>query len=253
MADVTDLIQYYANLLIIQYANCPKAIATIKLIADTVLADGIVQDIQNAYNIDTAVGVQLDVVGKYAGVDRFFPALDLINYFSLVPYSEVGSLPSSPPQWGFGTQATFNNYDYNGTLTYEDIVTSENRLSDDDFRTIIKLAILNNNSNYSAEQIDANLWSLFGTALRPESIGNMAITYFIAGAVSTLIQAIIFKELLPAPMGVLRQAVTNISGDMFAFTDYSGYESPYGFGFSTYADYATLPGMVLTYSQIEEV
>lgn len=252
MADVSNLIAYYANLLILQYNGLPKASATASLIAETILSDGLAEDVGNAYDVLTAVGPQLDVIGKYVGVDRYFAEIDLINYFALVPYSEYLSLPSSPPAWGCTTYAAFSDFNYNGTVQYKDYVTSQNELSDDVFRILIQLAIILDNSNYSHEQIDNAMFGLFGGDIRPESTGGMVMQYFITGAISTLIQAILTKKLLPKPMGVGLQIITNITGDMFALSDYSGVETPYGYGLATYANYATLPGEVLTYSQIAE-
>jgi hypothetical protein len=253
MANVTDLINYYANLLIIQYNGLPKAKATIELIAQTIISDGLITDIQNAYNIDTAVGKQLDVVGKYQNIDRYFFEIDLVNYFALVPYSDYLSLPDSPPAFGCSTYANFNDFSYNGTLTYNQVITSTNALSDDIFRVLIRLAILKNNSNYSRQSIDAIFWEFFGDELRPESNGNMSIQYFVnTDTVTTLVQAVIAKHLLMAPMGVLIQVIDYITGLMFATVTYDGAESPFGYGFSTYADYASLSGQVLTYSQISE-
>lgn len=60
----------YADLLIIQYRNKPKARATIKTLIDSRLGQDIVLNIKQAYNIDTAVGKQLDVLGKYVGARR---------------------------------------------------------------------------------------------------------------------------------------------------------------------------------------
>lgn len=253
MADITDLVNYYANLLIIQYNGLPKAKATIELIARTILADGLIIDVQNAYSVDTAVGPQLDVVGKYQGIDRYFTEIDLTNYFALVTYAERLSLPDSPPAFGCSTYATFNDFSYNGTLVYNEIVTSTNALSDEIFRTLILLAIEKNYSNFSRQSIDAIFWEFFGEDLRPESNGNMAIQYFVnANNVTTLIQAVIAKHLLMAPMGVLLQVVDGVTGLMFALGSYDGVESPYGYGLSTYANYASLAGQVLTYSQISE-
>lgn len=257
MADVSELVDYYVNLLIIQYHNQQKAQATIRLLAETILANGVILDTEEAYNIapalgDTAVGPQLDVIGKYVGVNRYFAEINYGDYFALVPYLGVpGSLPSSPPAFGFETYATFpTSFDYNGTLVYDDIVTSQNALSDANFLVLIQLAILRNNMNFSNGAIDEGMWALFGNQIRPETGGNMTIIYFIDGPETTLIQAILAKKLLPKPMGVRLLAVVNITGLMFAFTDYSGYESPFGYGFSTYSNYATLPGETLTYSQI---
>lgn len=65
-----ELSQYYTNLLILQYIGKPKAYATIQGTITPILMDQIPIDVQNAYAIGTAVGVQLDVIGKYVGVTR---------------------------------------------------------------------------------------------------------------------------------------------------------------------------------------
>ena len=61
---------YYADLLILQYKTQPKARATIKALTEKVIADGILLDVINGFNIDTAVGKQLDLLGKYIGLSR---------------------------------------------------------------------------------------------------------------------------------------------------------------------------------------
>lgn len=70
-----ELAAYYASLLIIQYADKPKAVATIEGTALPYLMDQLPLQIQNAYNIDPALGPlaegkQLDVIGEYIGVSR---------------------------------------------------------------------------------------------------------------------------------------------------------------------------------------
>lgn len=69
-----ELIAYYANLLILQYLEKPKAYATIQTVVTPVIMNQLPLAVQNAYNLTgetgVAVGVQLDVLGKYAGVSR---------------------------------------------------------------------------------------------------------------------------------------------------------------------------------------
>lgn len=264
MADqqtVEQLVDYYVNLLIIQYTSLPKATQTITLLAEIMMASGVFLDVENAYNVypefgPTAVGKQLDVIGKYVGVDRFYTAIDLVNYFATVLYSQAGSLPSSPPAFGMSTYADFTDFAYNGTLRYGDIVTSENALNDTDFLTLIQFMILCNNMNYSAYSIDNALWEIFGAALHAETTGHMEMTFFILGPITTLISVILFKGLLPVPMGVGFTVIQEITDLMFALPSYNDIAhdaySSFGYGFSTYGNYATLPGQVLTYSQIIE-
>lgn len=69
---MTDLeIQtYYSNLLIKQFASKPKAIAHIQALAGSLIIGQVFTAVQNSYNLPTAQGVQLDVLGKYLGVSR---------------------------------------------------------------------------------------------------------------------------------------------------------------------------------------
>ncbi len=72
---------YYANLLIMQYHNKPRAQETIK-VSTASIPDQLILDVINGYNIDTAVGAQLDTLGIYVGVDRNYinnGALDLLS------------------------------------------------------------------------------------------------------------------------------------------------------------------------------
>lgn len=81
--EIASVENYYADLIIIQYRNKPKARATVKLGADLYLADGLVFDLQNVLNIDTAIGVQLDLIGKILGCNRNIFGLNIDKkYFS---------------------------------------------------------------------------------------------------------------------------------------------------------------------------
>lgn len=65
-----ELINYYVSLLVLQYNDKPKALGTIEALADVAVMDMLPISVQNAFSIDTAIGVQLDILGKYAGVVR---------------------------------------------------------------------------------------------------------------------------------------------------------------------------------------
>lgn len=247
-ATIQSLINYYAGLLIIQYSDKPKAVAHIKLLAQTMLASAVMLDVLDGYNLDTAVGHQLDIIGKYAGVDRFWSQENLENYFSFTDYVEVN--PTGPPKFGFCTYANYESFSWNGTLTYDEIVETQNALSDADFRILIKVAILQNTCDCGEGEIDEKVFAIFGNDIRPESFGDMKMFYFITTAITPLLQAIILKKLMPKPMAVLLTFVQQNSGLMFGFADYSGIIQAQEYGFSDYANYDTTPGQCLTYDQI---
>lgn len=65
-----DIKDYYANLLIIQYRNLPNARGTIESLVGESYADGLSLDVLNGFDLETAVGEQLDILGKYIGLNR---------------------------------------------------------------------------------------------------------------------------------------------------------------------------------------
>ena len=67
MSTYTD---YYADLLILQYRTQPKARATISALTEEVISNGLLLDVINGFNLLTAVGKQLDILGKYIGLSR---------------------------------------------------------------------------------------------------------------------------------------------------------------------------------------
>jgi len=276
MADpktVQELVDYYTNLLIIQYHDKPKAKATIELFIKVLSANGIFYDVRDGYNVDTAVGVQLDVIGQYVGVDRFFSVSDPINYFALTDYQEVD--PDSEDKFGFTDYADFDENQYNGTMNYSSLMTVKNQLNDDDFRVIIKLKIIQNNSNHSHKSIDDSMYQFFGNSVIPDSEGMMEMFYFISENVSQIIRAALAKNLLPRPMGVGVSFIEYPQGGYFGFATYADtissvvfdgadnvldgafnvveniqYINPNISGFATYDDYDTKVGEFLTYDKI---
>lgn len=86
-----DLIRYFTNLLILQYKNKPRAKATIEALTRNAFSDTqnniFPIEVQNAYDLDTATGKQLDVLGKYLGYDRILP-IPIDNTFKFAEYDE---------------------------------------------------------------------------------------------------------------------------------------------------------------------
>ena len=70
MTTLTDLEDYYKNLLIIQYHNKPKAQATVAQWVDCMTGDGIMLQLWDAFDVDTAIGAQLDAIGRFIGIGR---------------------------------------------------------------------------------------------------------------------------------------------------------------------------------------
>lgn len=248
MADaktVQDLVDYYTNLLIIQYHNKLRAKATIALLIQNLIASGVVLDVRDGFNIDTAVGAQLDILGKYIGINRFYLSQDLHDFFSLVTYDD----PVDPAQrHGFSDYDDFNVVFDNGTLTYNSVVQQNFKLNDEDYRQLLRLKIIQNNSNHSHKDIDAGIFQIFGNTVHADSTGNMHMIYFVPANMSQIIAAAIEKEVLPRPMGV-GLTIIQQSSPFFGFSTYAGI-TPLNTGFTDYANYVSKLGQTLRYNDI---
>lgn len=172
-----ELATYYANLLILQYLQKPKAFATVKAQATPVIMDQIPVAVQNAFTVEGAVGVQLDVIGKYVGATRY------------------GNTLSGP------------------------VV-----LSDSDFRQLIKLLIIKNNSGSSLATIQNLLAANFPGQIFVSDNQAMGLNYVLVESLGTseLLQVIVTGGYLPVPMGVQTSVVIVPSHDnpFFGFRTY---------------------------------
>lgn len=246
--EINDLVNYYANLLIIQYHNKDKAVATIEAITRETIASAVIFDVRDGYDVEAAIGSQLDILGKYIGVDRFYAGTILNGFFSFVPYS----LFSAPPAEFIGL-ADYADFEIKvGDLaTYDSVINSTFALSDTDYRFLLKLKIIINNCNFSDGEINQLIFDFFGTTLIPRSDGNMHMDYFYNPANFAIINIARNKELLPKPMGVgIGYLIPNLG--YFSFVSYDEFDSPAStkIGLANYSDYDTKDGNLLNYSNL---
>lgn len=193
-----ELINYYANLLIVQYNGKPKAKATIALLVVLMYANLVFLQIQNAFNWKEAIGEPLDIIGKWVGVDRFYNG----QFFYFRPWFSLVDWNSEPDglQGGFSTFQTFDEND-GGFLTYDDILPTQNRLSDEGFQLMIGLKIIKNSINHTAKEIDNAIWNYFGGQVYTVW-SDMTLTYYFPRELNEVIQVAYYKNVLPCPTGV---------------------------------------------------
>jgi len=238
----------YTKLLIVQYNNKPKAKATVELIVEEMLAGGLIFDVQDAFNIETAIGAQLDILGKYIGLDRYYTGQnDLPVAFGFSDETEDEPVDVE----GFAVPADFETKD--GTfLTASEIISDNQKLSDADYRLLLKLKIIQNTSNHSTKSIDDNLFKFFGTSIYAIDNYDMSITYFAEEDLITLLLIAIQKGALTRPMGVLINAIV-VAGDYFGFVSPSVGDTDSFVGFTTPDDFATSEGSFLTTDEINNI
>ena len=203
-----QLKQYYANLLIVQYNGKPKATATIKLMAELLFVNMVLLQIRDAFDWQTATGAQLDIIGKWEGVDRFYNGqlFDFRPWFALIPYNSV---PDNL-QGGFSRYSNFDSGN-GGFLNYDNIRPTQNQLVDDAFRIMIGLKIIKNHISATCRNIDEAIWDYFNgrvyTVWAPDEL-----TYYYHSELSEVMQVAQDKDVLPCPTGVniiLREIIEN--------------------------------------------
>jgi hypothetical protein len=192
-----ELILYYVNLLIIQYHIKTKAKATISALVGEEMIYDIAIAVRDGFNLETAIGKQLEILGSIIGVDRLITGASFTrNYFGYALYTDVAPF-------------TYYGYaDYTDTSADEQfrLYIEDNRalydLNDTELRMMLKMQIIKNNSNGSMKAIDDLLLSFFPDQVIFSERYPMGEAFIFAESlrrIATIAQA---EDLLPRPSGV---------------------------------------------------
>lgn len=189
--DIQDVKTYYADLLILQYRNKPKARETIKIGADIYLGDGVIFQLQDILDIDKAEGAQLDIIGKILDCPRVVQGIynDMIfSQFYDGPDSVGFSTVGNPQGGNFRTIQNYNQSEYS--------------LPDDDYRFLLKFKSAVNVMRGSERGIDDALWNVFQGDVLLKNNHNLTITYIVSA--ERTLAALAAKQLgyYRAPEGV---------------------------------------------------
>lgn len=182
----------YADLLIWQYRHKPKALSTCQLI-EQVLSHGFIDlyHLQNVLNIDQATGHQLDLVGKHVGQFRVINGYQLRKFFGF---------RGSPHALSFGKQRNGGGEWYRKRDPLSDSV----RLSDEDYRFLIKCRILKNYQTGTLDNIIEACHFIFGSECIVTDNYNMTVTVQIPRKHITQFKqfAVDHLDILPRQAGV---------------------------------------------------
>lgn len=191
-----DILQFYADLLIVQYKDNPKASAMIKLLVNQATCDGLAQDEAEAFNLETAIGAQLDILGRIVGVPRNVQGLVIgRDFYNFTTYASGASN-------GFASYADAVYPTEIYWLRIIDVSSASYAMTDSEMRTIIKLKIELNTKNSSTKDINDILWEFFGDDVEFIDNKDMSITYNISTDIQQVMEIAVFLGYLPKPMGV---------------------------------------------------
>ena len=115
MSENANLIDYYKNLLIMQYRDKPKALGHVGVVLDAGMIYDVAIAVRDGFNIETAIGAQLDILGKIIGSDREITGTAFTrDYFGYGEYSDTSFVFKS-----YTTYPTFSpNGSYFGARRY---------------------------------------------------------------------------------------------------------------------------------------
>lgn len=189
---------YYAQLLAYQYRGLPRASAFMQLLAKQALADLFIFDVQSAYDVATAVGVQLDVIGRYVGVSRNIGEPIDKPFFGL-----WDSTATDPVLQNTNGLADSTNPAVNAQAIYyqADFVGQSNvSLSDSAYRQVIQLKIILNTNPSTLAAIQDYLQEYLPGLVEIQDNQDMSLTYTLSK--STPLDPAVLEQFLPKPAGV---------------------------------------------------
>jgi Protein of unknown function (DUF2612) len=189
-----DLKTYYANRLITQYRTKTKAKATIQALVQESWLDGLIQAEAVCFDLDTATGAQLDVLGRIVGVPRNIYGLDLEHiFFEFTDYNNSIS--------GVDMQRYSDSIDgpeimlrYRSDAVYT--------LTDFEMRTLIKLKIIFNTVSRTTKALIESLFLLFGTSVVVVDNQDMTMDYTISQPYYNVFLVAEYLSIIPKPMAV---------------------------------------------------
>ena len=120
--ELQNIKDWIKGLLIIQYRQSKKNRACIDLLTELIFANNLILKIRDlCLSVENSEGVQLDVVGKWVGLDRYYDGIDLWEqpYFSTPYYSTIQTSEYDELQGGFSNYKNFEDHN-GGFLMYKD-------------------------------------------------------------------------------------------------------------------------------------
>ena len=230
------LVDYYKNLLIIQYADKPKACAHIKALVNSSMIFDVAKAVERGFDIETAIGAQLDIIGLYLGSSREITGI----VFDRVYFGYVGYGESAP--FDFGAYSKYGELPPDVQFrNYKESKQSIFTLNDSEYRLILKLKIINNTVP-SVKNIDEVLSILFGDNVIFTDRQNMTISYIFNEGLERLITIAQSEDLLPRPSGVgMAISYTKDVKNIFGYGYYGGMTPSFAEGYSSYGD-TNFPG-----------
>lgn len=183
----------YTTLITSQHADKPKFAALVQVLTGAI--DGIrasIQSLPQAFDLDTALGAQLDIVGQWIGQPRTVGGVLTLGYFGFSDNVVAAN---------FGEE---NNASIGGRFYEEDEpFTSTAVLADPEYRTVLRAKILRNHYSGTTDEIVNALQLIFDAPAHVVDEGIQSLIVVINAPISPIGQSLLTNfDLLPRPAGV---------------------------------------------------
>ena len=218
--DLDTVVQFYVDRLALQYRGLPKASATIAILLKQAVADFMAEDLAEAFNLDTAVGPQLDILAKYIGVPRRSNVPGTIEYFGYALVAGGGSIN------GYNSiLSALNGFIYDRVLEGNLPLTD---FTDLQFLFALRLQIALNRFDGTLAYIQQFLAEFFPNQIWVVDNLDMSLTYNVVPDLLP-ISTTILVNFLPRPMGcgitinVLPVFHTRVTSDGYTRVTSTGY------------------------------
>lgn len=189
------MMNQYVRLLVVQYSDKPKAQGLVALFAKQMLADDLATALLNAFNLSTAVGPQLDILGKYIGLLRNIGLPAFPPFFSFRDYN------SGNPQGLFGFALYDGSSPADGAFYSYDQSAIPTNLTDAQYGFMLLLKIALNRFDGTLAYIQNYIANFLAGIVTVVDNQNMSLTYNVHASLSPL-SGTLLAAYLPKPMGV---------------------------------------------------
>ena len=201
----------YQALITSEHNQKPKFMAMIGVTTGA-LGDmtALMDSLSNLFDLDLAVGQQLDMIGRWVGQSRVVANISIPGFFGFTVETGAYQLPLT---MGDTTQTQAWNASYAGPLyeagaTYQTTTT----LADSDYRTVLRARIVRNQYNGTLVQLESALQYVLGVPCSVQDNGARSFNITISKPITATQVAILTAlDILPRPAGITIGAINYAS------------------------------------------
>jgi hypothetical protein len=189
----------YPELITSEHNQKPNFMNLVEVLCGSVYdATAATQSLVQAFNLNTAAGAQLNIIGLWIGQSRVIPGVLATGYFGFSEY------PSGSPD---GLQLPFGELTNSGIggvfFGLTDSNTSTTVLNDAQYLTVLRARICRNQSNGTLSALEGALFFIFGVGCAVADFGTLSLAITVSEPIPPVDQALISGlDILPRPAGV---------------------------------------------------